>query len=281
MEIGGVGGLEADFLAGNALGAFHVCVHLEVEAAFELGALSGQFLRVEGYVLVSRGRSRHRHEVGHPLRAAQWAAAGAYAANAARFLAGAYLFHLDAHLEGLGEHFDKLTEVDAFVGDVIEYGLVAVALILDVADFHVELQVGGYLTGAYHRVVFLGAGFLITLEVAGFCLAEHALDFLGLLGVAATAAVAARAHAFHAALDKEADQGHHAYVVARRGLHCDHVAYLKGNVRGIFVITLAGVLEGDLDHVAVGISAGNVGEPVVAVELATRLSARRLAAAVA
>ncbi len=135
----GVGGLEGDVLGGHLLDGLHVGCHLEVEAALELGALAGELLGVEGDVLVAGGGCGHGDECGHPRRAAQRATAGANAADAACLLARAYLLHLDAHLEGVGQHLDELAEVYALVGYIVEDSLLAVALILHVADFHLEL----------------------------------------------------------------------------------------------------------------------------------------------
>ena len=48
-------------------------------------------------------------------------------------------------MECVGQHLDELTEIDSFLGYVVEDGLVAVALILHIADFHVQSQSLGYL----------------------------------------------------------------------------------------------------------------------------------------
>ena len=99
---------------------------------------------------------------------------GPDAAYSAGFLACADLPHLYTHLEGVGEHFDKLAEVDALVGYVVEYGFVAVALKFDVADFHVQLQLFGDFAGAYHLVLLAGARLFELFKIGGLCLAEHA-----------------------------------------------------------------------------------------------------------
>ena len=174
MEPRRVGRFEAYLFRRHLLGGFDVGVDLEVEAAFELGALPGELLRVEREVLKTGGARGHGDEVGHPFRATQRAAAGAEATDAARFLTRADLFHLDAHLESLGQHLDELAEVNAFVGDIVEDGLVAVALIFDVADFHIEVERRGDFAGANHCVVLAGFGLFEFFEVGGFGLAEHA-----------------------------------------------------------------------------------------------------------
>lgn len=58
-------------------------------------------------------------------------------------LSRAYLLHLDSYLEGLGKHLYELAEIYALVGYIIEDSLVAVALILHVANLHVELEALG------------------------------------------------------------------------------------------------------------------------------------------
>ncbi len=62
----GIDSLESDILGRELLHALDIGVDLEIEAAFELGALSGQLLGVEGYVLVASGAGGHGHKVGHP-----------------------------------------------------------------------------------------------------------------------------------------------------------------------------------------------------------------------
>ena len=41
-------------------------------------------------------------------------------------------------MEGLGKHLDELAEVHSLVGYVVEYRLVAVALILHIAYLHLQ-----------------------------------------------------------------------------------------------------------------------------------------------
>lgn len=57
------------------------------------------------------------------------------------FLTGTNLLHLDAHVEGISKHLDELTEVNSLIGDIIEYSLVAITLILYVSDFHFQSEV--------------------------------------------------------------------------------------------------------------------------------------------
>ena len=83
-------------------------IHLafEIETAFQLAALPCQFLRVRQYLLCLGCTGRHRLEIGQPGAAAQLTAAGAQTAHLAGFFAHTNLFHLDAHVELLRQHFD-------------------------------------------------------------------------------------------------------------------------------------------------------------------------------
>ena len=200
----GVGGFESDFFGGHSLDALDVGVYLEVYAAFELGALSGELLGVERNVLKPCGGCAYRHEVGHPACAAQRTPAGTYAPDASRFLTRSDLFHFDAHLECLGEHFYELAEVDAFVGDIVEYGFVAVALVLHVSDFHVEVEVLGYFASPYHSVVLARLGFIVLVNVAGLGFAEHSFEFGALF----------HARFFHLQGYKLTGEGHLSYVMS-------------------------------------------------------------------
>ncbi len=68
-----------------------------------------------------------------------------------------------------------MAEIHPLIGDIIEYRLVAVALILHIADFHVELQARSYLARTYHRVVLAGFRLFIPLKIRRLGLTEHPL----------------------------------------------------------------------------------------------------------
>ena len=257
MEIGVVSRFEANLAAGEMAGALNVGVNLEVEAAFEFGALSGEFLGVERDVLIAGGAGAYRNKVGHPARAAQRASAGADAAYASGFLAGSDLLHLDAHLEGVGKDLDELAEVHSLIGYVVEDGLVAVALIFDVADLHVEVERFGYLACADHGVVLAGLCLFVFLKIGGFGFAEHALD----LGVGLYVGAA------HLQGHELAGQGDHADVMAGSRFDGYGVAYGQVDVGRVAVETLAGVFELYFDYVKVCHAAGDVLHPVEAMEL--------------
>ena len=72
-------------------------------------------------------------------------------------------------MERRSQVLDELAEVHALVGNIVEDGLVAVALVFHVADFHLQSQSLGYLPAFNH------GGVLPTLGLAVFV---H-VDFLG------------------------------------------------------------------------------------------------------
>ena len=143
-------------------------------------------------------------------------------------------------MEPLGEDLDEFAEVNALVGDVVENGLDLVALILHVADFHVQSHVGGDLARGDHRLVFQRDGLLPLFDVVGLGLAVDLLVF-AVEGVETRAA--------HLPRHEVARERHHADVVARRRLDSHDVAPFEGQVVGVLVERAAGVLEAHLDHV--------------------------------
>ncbi len=84
-------------------------------------------------------------------------------------------------MECVGKHLDELTEVNALVGDVVEYRLVAVALILHVAYLHLQTEVFSYLTALYHCAVFAALRFVVLVDVHGLGYAIDALDVVSRL----------------------------------------------------------------------------------------------------
>ena len=259
VEVGGVGSLKAHIARRHTTRGLHVGVDLEVEAAFELGALAGKLLWIERYILISRGAGGHGYEIGHPLRATQRTSARTDTADTSCLLTRADLLHLYADLEGLGENLYQLAEVDTLVGDIIEYGLVAIALILHVADLHVEIQALGNFAGTYHGVVLARLGLLEFLDVGRLGQTEHTL---GLGSIAAGGAL-------HAQLCKCAGKGDGADVMAGSSLYGHDVARSEGKIGGVAVISLAGVLELNLYNLSSGLVAGDICKPVEAVQLAS------------
>ncbi len=157
--------LQNDFPGRQATLCFHVSIHLVVQAAFQLAALSGQFLRVDGYILVACRRSGDGNKTRHPFAATHFASTGADTAYAACLLAGTDLLHLNLDPELAGQYFDQLAEIDPFISDIVKDGFVTVALILHVADLHLQPQLLGDLTGANHGRLLARFCLLILLQI--------------------------------------------------------------------------------------------------------------------
>ena len=138
----------------HLLASIHIVVHLIIEATIELGAHSSQLLRIERDVLEACCCGGDAGEILHPCGAAEFASARSGAADASSFLSGTYLFHLDAHMESGCKVFDELAEIHAFVRNIVEYCLVAIALLLHVAYLHLQSESLGYLSALYHCGVF-------------------------------------------------------------------------------------------------------------------------------
>ena len=235
------GGLERFAQARELLAGVDIGVVFVHHAALEFRALPGQLLGVERNVLHARGSGRDARKARHPRRAAQFAAAGAQSADASSLLAGADLLHLDADVEPFGEDLDQFAEVHALVGDVVEDSLDLVALILHVADFHVQAHVGGDLPRGDHRLVLQRDGLLPLFDVVGFGLAVDLLVF---------AVVGVESRAAHLARHQVARERHDADVVARRRFDGHDVAPFEVEVVDVLVERTAGVLETHLDDVA-------------------------------
>ncbi len=90
---------------------------------------------------------------------------GADTANAASFLTGSNLFHLNLDTKLGCQHFDQLPEVDTLIGNIIEYCFVAVTLILHIADLHLQSQLLSNLTGADHGRLLLCFCLFIFLQI--------------------------------------------------------------------------------------------------------------------
>ena len=224
-----------ELLAGVDVGV--VLVH---HAAFQLRALPREFLGVERDLLCACGTRRDARETRDPRCTAQLAAAGAQSSDAARLLPGADLLHLDADVEPLGEDLDQLAEVDALVGDVVEDRLDLVALILHVADFHVEPHVGGDLPCGDHRLVLEGDGLLPAFDVVGLGLAVDLAE----LAVEGVEARAAHLLGHHVARER-----YDADVVPGRRLDGHDVAALQVEAVDVAVERAARVLEAHLEDI--------------------------------
>ncbi len=114
-------------------------------------------------------------------------------------------------MELLGKDLDKLAKVDTFIGNVVEYRLDFIALILHITDFHIETHLRRNLARANHRLVFQSDGLLPTLDVVGFGLAVDFFVF---------AVVGIETGTTHLLSDHVARKRDDADIVTRRGLHC-------------------------------------------------------------
>ena len=244
------------------LASLHVVIHLVVQAAFQFGTHTSQLLRVQRDILIAGGTRAHRDEVLHPCGAAQLTSAGTRSADAASLLSCTDLLHLDAYVEGSSQVLDQLAEVHALVGDIVEDSLLTVALILHVANLHVQSQVLGNLTALDHRLVLACLRLVILVHIHLACQSVDALDIIGTLQVGL---LDLQRH-------QSACQRHHADIMTRTGLHGHDVTLLQGQVVHIVVVALAGVLELHLHQVGRLQVARHVGQPVVCIQL-TVLSA--------
>ncbi len=170
-------------------------------------------------------------------------------------------------MEGVCKHFDELAEVHTLIGDVIEYSLVAIALILHITDFHLQTEVFGNLSALYHRVMLAALGLLALVEVHLLGQSVDALDVVRRL----------EAGFLDLQFHKSSCQGNHANVVSWISLHGNNVTLLEVEVIHIVIISLAGILELHLHEVGALSIAWDIGKPIVSVQLSV-LSAHGLAA---
>ena len=209
--------LEADRDIGGRELLQSVGIHLalEVETALQLAALPGQLLRVGQYLLRLGGTRGHRLEIGQPGAAAQLTAAGAQTAHLAGLLAHTNLFHLDAHVELLGQHLNQRAEIYTVVGGIVKDGLGVVALVLHIVHLHLQVQVLGNATGFEQGLVLVLQAGHPTLQVGALGPAEQLA--YRLVGGIHTAFL-------HLNAAHLAGQAHNAHIVSRRALHSHHVA---------------------------------------------------------
>ena len=132
----------------------HISIQLIVEAAFEPAALAGKLGLVYGKILVTCCRGIYRFKIGKPGTAAELAAAGAYAAYLAAFLACTYLLHFHLHLEVGGIYPYQFAEIHTLIGSIEESTFFAVGLYLHFAELHFQVQAARYSTGADEYIRF-------------------------------------------------------------------------------------------------------------------------------
>ena len=206
---------EDDFTVGQGALRFGIGVDLEVHTALDLPTLPGELLGIHRDILHASRPRTDRGEARHPRRAAELTTAGANAPDTTSLLTRTYLLHLDAHVEGIGQYTDELAEVHTPISDVVEDCLIAIPLILDIPDLHIQPQRRGNLSGLDHRRLFAQLSLLPALEVAG---AGDTVDLEQLPFLGAVAMV------LHRQLGELAREGHFAYIVSRRRLDSDNIS---------------------------------------------------------
>ena len=245
-----------DILGRQLTNGLDIGIHLKVNAALELGTLTSQVLRVQGDVLEAGGTRGHRHKSRHPRSTAERSSTRADAANASSLLARTDLLHLDTNPEDVGQHLDQLAKVHALVGDIIENRLVAVALVLDVANLHLQSQIDSDFAGTDHGVFFASLSLLITFHIGRLGFAEYT-QYLGIL---------AQVHTLHLVLNQTSCETYPANVMSRIGFDSHPITLLEGDVGAVAVKAATGILEEHLDNVKVIVR--HIIEPVGAGEVA-------------
>ena len=165
--------------------------------------------------------------------------------------------HLYPYVEGCCQVLDELAEVHSLVGDIVEDGLVAVALILHVAYLHLQSQPLGYLPALNHRVVFACLGLMIFLHVHLSSVAIDAPDVVGRFQVGL----------LHLQLHEPSGERDDPNVVSGVCFHGHDVALAELQVVHIVVVTFACVLELHLHEVGRLVVSRHVGKVVVGIEL--------------
>lgn len=157
-------------------------------------------------------------------------------------------------MEAVGEYADELSEVDAFVGDVVEDGFGFVALVFYVADFHVEMQVFRDFSGLEHGALLECFCFFPFFEVE---VARDAIDAPELICFWVDAVFV------HLNVDETTHEGYLADVVSGLCFNGDEVSFFERESVGVAVVSFAGVFELYFDEFGCCLRLGEVGEPVV------------------
>ena len=160
-------------------------------------------------------------------------------------------------MKGVCQYSYQLPEVHPIVGYIIKNGFVAVALVFYIANFHVEPEFFGNLTGTQHGVVLAGFGFLVFIKIHGtgftvnpsnLLLVEAVIDF------------------FHLLEHQVSGKAHFSYIVPRGGFHSYQIALLQRKFIIVQVIAFACIFELHLDVVCRSLGFGQIAEPVESVE---------------
>ena len=164
-------------------------------------------------------------------------------------------------MELLGKIFDQLTEVHSTIGNVVEDGLGAVALELNIANLHFQAKVVCQHSGTDHGFLLTGNGILPALDVKGTRLAVNLLELLLL-----------RIHAFalHLSANNGTFQSNNAQVMTIGSFHNHQVTGFYALAGGIHVNPFSGILEANLE-VIVKLLLGYALESVVHLKLTAAL----------
>ena len=173
-------------------------------------------------------------------------------------------------MKGVGQDLDETAEINACIGNVVEDGFVAIALIFDIADFHVQLQIFGNLSTLNHRAVFAAACLFPLVDVGRTCFTVDTLDVGRTFDL----------RLFHLERHERPGEGDGADVVARRCLHGHNVAFDEVEMVVVAVVTLTRVLKLHFDKVGYFVVARHIAQIVRQVELllgATTTAGRKTA----
>ena len=163
-------------------------------------------------------------------------------------------------MECVCQNLDELSEVHAFVGYVVENGLIAVTLIFHIAYFHVQAKFIGNLSTLNHGVVLACLCLIILIHIHVASKAIYALYIVSRLEVC-----------FLYLHDGEtAGKRNNTDIVTWCGFNGNPVAFFQVKSVDIVVVCLTCILKLYLYKVSTLIIAGNICEPVVHVELMVR-----------
>ena len=163
-------------------------------------------------------------------------------------------------MELLSKDLDKLAEIDTTIGNIVEYRLNLIALILNIANLHIQAHIGSDLARANHCFVFEGDGLLPLLDIVRASLAVNLLK-LAILRI--------EAKTLHLACHHIARKRDDTYIVTGRSLYCHNIAHLQLQVVDILIEGTASILKSYLK---------NIGRKVVGVFTEPRLLVQTKAA---
>ena len=151
-------------------------------------------------------------------------------------------------MESFCQYFDKLPEIHAFVGDIVEDGLVTVALVFHVTDLHLQSQVLCYLPALNHCAVFSAFGLSELVHIGLLCDSVDTANLIGRFQVCF----------FDLQFHQPPSERHHTDVVAWISFNGYDIAFLQVEAVHIVIISLACVLELHFHKVGGFRVAGNV-----------------------